>query len=135
MDSDYDFRIGQTIVIKACYEPFSQILRNAGYEEEQISELIITLLNEREREITIMEKLMFWKTPNLVIDTRYDKWSGYNLKTEQIVDMAKAGIIDPFKVVKSALVNSSSVAGTILTTNNLVYEIREKEQQQIPQMY
>ena len=43
------------------------------------------------------------------------------------VDMLKTGIIDPAKVTKQALVNASSIAGLMLTTEALVSEIKEKE--------
>jgi chaperonin GroEL len=41
---------------------------------------------------------------------------GYNAKTDEYVDMLKAGIIDPTKVTRVALENAASVAGMILTT-------------------
>ena len=49
-----------------------------------------------------------------------DKWTGWNLKTENKDNMREAGIIDPFKVTRSALENASSVAGTILLTECVV---------------
>ena len=47
---------------------------------------------------------------------------GYNLKTETIVDMSEAGILDPTKVTRLAVENAASVAGTILTTETVVHE-------------
>ena len=41
---------------------------------------------------------------------------GYNIKTEEVVDMKEAGIIDPTKVARTALQNAASVAGTVLLT-------------------
>ena len=62
------------------------------------------------------------------IEALPELWSGYDLKVSDIVNMSDAGIIDPLKVVRKALENSSSVAGTLLTTNSFVYEKREEKQ-------
>jgi chaperonin GroEL len=51
---------------------------------------------------------------------------GYNAKTDEYVDMLKAGIIDPKKVTRVALENASSVAGMILTTECALVEIKEE---------
>ena len=45
---------------------------------------------------------------------------GYNAATDEYVDMVAAGVIDPTKVVRTALENSSSVAGMLLTTEAIV---------------
>ena len=50
--------------------------------------------------------------------------TGYNAKTEQYVDMFRAGIIDPKKVTRVALENAASVAGMILTTECSLVDIR-----------
>jgi len=50
---------------------------------------------------------------------------GYNAKTDEYVDMLKAGIIDPKKVTRVALENAASVAGMILTTECALVEIKE----------
>ena len=47
---------------------------------------------------------------------------GYNLKTETIVNMSEAGILDPTKVTRLAIENAAAVAGTILTTETVVHE-------------
>lgn len=49
--------------------------------------------------------------------------------------MKDKGILDPAKVTRCALINASSVAGTILTTNSLVYEKRSEQPQVEPQMF
>ena len=54
-------------------------------------------------------------------------WSGYNLKTEEYVNMKEAGIIDPLKVTRTALENAASVAGTILLTECVVVDNPEDE--------
>jgi chaperonin GroEL len=50
---------------------------------------------------------------------------GYNAKTDEYVDMLKAGIIDPKKVTRVALENAASVAGMILTTECALVDIKE----------
>jgi chaperonin GroEL len=77
--------------------PFKQILLNAGYEEENVYDKVNSLSNFREG-------------------------TGFDLKTESWVDMKAAGVIDPTKVVRLALENASSVAGTLLTTECVIYE-------------
>jgi chaperonin GroEL len=56
------------------------------------------------------------------------KGIGFNVLTNQYVDMIKAGIIDPTKVTRTALQNAVSVATMILTTEGLVTDIPEKEE-------
>jgi chaperonin GroEL len=51
---------------------------------------------------------------------------GYNAKTDEYVDMLKAGIIDPKKVTRVALENAASVAGMILTTECALIDIKEE---------
>ena len=50
---------------------------------------------------------------------------GYDALTGQWVDMFKAGIIDPTKVVRTALQNAASISGLLLTTNTLVTNLEE----------
>jgi chaperonin GroEL len=59
---------------------------------------------------------------------------GFNAATEVYEDLVKAGVIDPAKVVRSALQNASSIASLLLTTEALVCEIPEekKEASQMP---
>ena len=63
-------------------------------------------------------------------------WDGYNIKTEEIVDMKEAGIIDPTKVARTALQNAASVAGTVLLTECTVVNepIDDKKQPQMDPM-
>jgi chaperonin GroEL len=102
--SDFDF--GISIVKEACRKPFIQILQNAGYEMKDIEPLII--------------------------DAKYLDWVGYDIKKNEIVNLKSAGIIDPFKVTRSALQNASSIAGTILLTEATIVEKPEENKQ--PQM-
>ncbi len=52
---------------------------------------------------------------------------GYNVDTEEMVDMFDAGVIDPTKVSRSALQNAASVASLLLTTEALITEIPDKK--------
>jgi chaperonin GroEL len=90
--------IGAEIVYKACGKPFEQILINAGYDSVEAQMVGLTL------------------------KTASEVWKGYNLKTEEIVDMKEAGIIDPAKVTRTALENAASVASTILLTECVVVD-------------
>ena len=102
---------GAQIVAQACAKPFNQILVNAGHEE--VSAKIIA---------------------DGMINSGNDGWLGYDIKTENTVDMKEAGIIDPTKVVRLALENAASVAGTVLLTECTVVSEPEKENNSQPQM-
>ena len=95
-----DKKIGVSIIKRALEEPLRQIAANAGYE----GSVVVARVKEEKDSI------------------------GFDAgKTEDYVDMIKAGIIDPTKVVRSAIQNASSVAGLMLTTEILVTEVPEKE--------
>ncbi len=53
---------------------------------------------------------------------------GYNVATGEYEDLVKAGVVDPTKVTRAALQNSASIAGLMLTTECLVTEAPEKEE-------
>ena len=86
--------IGAQIVYQACGKPFEQILVNAGYSS------------------TDAQMIGKYK----LVESGDGVWDGYNLKTEEVVNMKEAGIIDPTKVTRTALENAASVAGTLLLT-------------------
>ena len=50
---------------------------------------------------------------------------GFNAATAEYADMLEDGVVDPTKVVRSALQNASSIAGLLLTTETLITEIEE----------
>ena len=52
---------------------------------------------------------------------------GFNALTGVMEDLVKAGIIDPAKVVRTALINAASISGLLLTTDCCVLELPEKE--------
>ena len=93
---DLKIGIGYRIVYEACQAPFFKILTNAGYTHDEIVDIINKLIKDA------------------------DLWTGWNLKAENKDNMKDAGIIDPFKVTRTALENASSVAGTILLTECVV---------------
>ena len=100
---------GAQIVVKACAKPFIQILVNAGFDEVKSKILADNLINSGN-----------------------DTWAGYNIKTDEVVNMKEAGIIDPTKVARTALQNAASVAGTVLLTEcTVVNEPEENKQLQI----
>jgi chaperonin GroEL len=98
-DESEDFKFGYQIVYKACGKPFEQILANAGYSEADAKMLIKHDLVSADSE-----------------------WAGYNIKTKEVVNMKEAGILDPHKVTKMALLNASSIAGTILLTEAVIVD-------------
>ena len=58
---------------------------------------------------------------------------GYNANSGAYVDMLKSGVIDPVKVVRTALANAGSIAGLLLTTEALVtnFDAEDKERRQV----
>ena len=105
--------IGSQIVYQACGKPFEQILVNAGYDST--------------------EAKMIGKYQ--LVDSGNDVWAGYNLKSESVVNMKEAGIIDPTKVTRTALENAAAVAGTILLTECTLVPAPDKKDPQPEEMY
>ena len=95
-----DQKTGAAIVLRAIEEPVRQIAFNAGVEGS-----------------IIVEKIVENKSASY----------GYNAAKNVYVDMIEAGIIDPTKVVRSALQNASSVAAMLLTTESIVTDLPSKE--------
>ena len=99
-------KIGFDIVAGALKTPTRQIVDNAGEEGDVV---VAQLLEKLEKQKNI----------------------GYNANTGEFVDMMKAGIIDPAKVARTALEMAASVAGLMLTTNVLVTELKDEEEEPI----
>jgi chaperonin GroEL len=99
-----DAQTGIVIVRRALEEPMRGILRNAGLEGAVVQAEI------RRRQV---EK----KNTNL----------GYDVITDEYVDMVKVGITDPAKVTRGALENAASIAAMILTTEALITDVPEDE--------
>jgi chaperonin GroEL len=91
--------VGASIVRRACEEPCRQIALNAGKE----ASIVVNRVKEGKGAF------------------------GYNAATDEFEDLVEAGVIDPTKVVRSALQNAASVASLLVTTEALVVE-RPKEE-------
>src|SRR5213083_1485959 len=96
---DDDERLGVEIVRRASEEPCRWIASNAGLE----GSIVVAKIKEADRH-----------------------W-GFNAQSEKYEDLVTAGVIDPTKVVRTALANASSIASLLLTTEALVSEIPEKK--------
>ena len=95
-----DEAVGVRILMRAIEEPLRQIASNAGLE----GSIVVN-------EVKAAKKQVF----------------GFNARTETYEDLVAAGVIDPTKVVRSALQNAASVAGLMLTTEALVAEIPKED--------
>ena len=91
-----DVQAGINIVLKALEAPIRQIAENAGVE----GSIVVGKVTENG-----------------------SATFGYNAQTEQYVDMIEAGIVDPAKVVRTALQDAASVAGLLITTEAMVAEL------------
>ncbi len=99
-DLGFEEKVAYEIIAKALEKPTYQIASNAGQEGA-----------------VVVEK----------IKTQKDIHIGFNAISAEYEDMFKAGIIDPAKVVRSAIQNASSIASLLLTTECIVTDIKEKE--------
>ena len=96
-----DQQIGINIIMRALEEPLRWIAANAGQE----GSIVVQRVKEEK-------------------DNR-----GFNAQTEVYEDLVKAGVIDPTKVVRTALQNAGSIASLLLTTEALVTEIPEEKKE------
>ena len=94
-----DEKTGANIILKALEAPLHCIVENAGLE----GSVVVSKVKESKAGI------------------------GYDVLSEQYVDMVEAGILDPTKVTRSALQNATSVASTLLTTESVVANIKTNE--------
>jgi chaperonin GroEL len=95
-----DVQAGINIVLKAIEAPIRQIVENAGVEGS-----------------IVVNKIMESKSATF----------GFNAQTEEYVDMFDAGIVDPVKVVRTALQNAASVSSLLITTGAMIAEAPKKE--------
>ena len=93
-------QLGGKIIVKALQEPVKQIAINAGLEAA-----------------VILEKVK-----------ASESGIGFDAKSEEYVDMKKAGIVDPTKVSRSALQNAASIASMVLTTESIVTDKKEPKE-------
>jgi chaperonin GroEL len=99
-----DEKTGVNILRRALEEPFLQLVKNAG----QDGSVILADVHRKQ------------------VESKSPSW-GYEVISGTIVDLPKAGIIDPVKVVRSAVENGASIAAMILTTEALITDLPEKE--------
>ncbi|MFS8628957.1 MAG: chaperonin GroEL [Limnochordales bacterium] len=102
LDAPGDERAGVLIVQRALEEPLRQIAANAGYDGAIVVEHVRSL----------------------------PEGHGFDALSGRYVDMVAAGIIDPAKVARTALENAASIAGLVLTTEALVVEAKEEEEEE-----
>ena len=102
-----DEKLGFDIVVHALKAPTMQIVDNAG---EQGDVVVSQLLEKIEKNAKV----------------------GYDAAAGEFVDMVKAGIVDPAKVARTALEMAASVAGLMLTTNVLITDLKDEEEEPIP---
>ena len=100
LKAEGDEQIGINVVKRALEEPLRQIVGNAGEEGA-----------------VVLGKVLESKDPNY----------GYNALTGEFEDLVKAGVLDPTKVVRTALQNAGSIASLMLTTEALISEIPEEK--------
>jgi chaperonin GroEL len=101
LKSDGDEQIGINVVKRALQEPLRQIAENAGEE----GAIVLGKINDSK-----------------------DNNFGYNALTGEYEDLVKAGVLDPTKVVRTALQNAGSIASLMLTTEALISELPEKKE-------
>ena len=106
MSKNSDVMIGKNIVKQAIQEPFIKILTNAGHDENDVRFASYNLLTGKN-----------------------NSWKGLDYRDLGIVDFKELGIIDPKKVTRIALENAASIAGTILTTESVIYEKKEDKEE------
>jgi chaperonin GroEL len=99
VEAEGDMAVGVAIVRRALEEPARQIAANSGAEG------------------SVVVRDAMGKKGNV----------GFNAETGEFEDLVKCGVIDPAKVTKNALQNAASIAGLLLTTEAMVYEVKEKE--------
>src|SRR5436305_5556095 len=97
----HDEEVGYNIIVRACRAPIKQIVQNAGENGDVVA--------------------------NKVLENKSATF-GYDARLGQYCDMVKEGIIDPTKVVRSALQNAASVATLLLTSDALVTDAPTKEE-------
>ena len=101
LKAEGDEQIGINVVKRALQEPLRQIAENAGEE----GAIVLGKINDSK-----------------------DNNFGFNALTGEYEDLVKAGVLDPTKVVRTALQNAGSIASLMLTTEALISELPEKKE-------
>jgi chaperonin GroEL len=111
------------VLIEALAEPIRQISYNAGLSPDLVLNSILDNQNAYEKKVLKKGKM----SVNVLRDQKQINFNmGYDAASDAYVDMIDAGIIDPVKVVASALRNSVSTAAMLLTTKAAVADLPEK---------
>jgi chaperonin GroEL len=95
-----DEKVGYNIIVRACRAPVKQIVENAGEDGNVIAKDVLA---------------------------NQDKNYGYDARAGEYTDLMKRGIIDPTKVVRSALQNAASVSTLLLTSDAMIAEEQKKD--------
>jgi chaperonin GroEL len=104
LKAEGDIAVGISIIRRALEEPLRQIAANTGFE----GAVVVAKVREMKTE------------------------EGFNALTDEYENLVEAGVIDPTKVVRSALQNAASIASLLLTTEALVSEIPEDKEEKMP---
>lgn len=99
--------LGFNIVRHTCYAPFRAILNNCGIED-------------------------YYSILRAIKDA--GSFHTYDAKSQNVVDAIAAGLLDPTKVTRTAIENAASVAGTILTTESVIFEKKDDKKKEDPMM-
>ena len=105
LKAEGDAQIGINIVTRALEEPLRMIVANAGHEGAVVAEKVKSNSNQN---------------------------YGFNAETESFGDLVAEGVIDPTKVTRAALQNAASIASLLLTTEALVGDYPDKEEEKSP---
>ncbi|QJW96725.1 chaperonin GroEL [Frigoriglobus tundricola] len=95
-----DEKVGYNIIVRACRAPVKQIVENAGEDGNVVAKEVLA---------------------------NADRNFGYDARASEYTDLMKRGIIDPTKVVRSALQNAASVATLLLTSDAMIAEEQKKD--------
>ena len=104
-EENEDIRTGINIVRKALTAPLKQIAVNAGLDGAVVVDKVLNMKGAAD---------------------------GYDADRDEYCDLLKAGVVDPAKVVRTALENAASITGTVLLTETLVADAPEKEHSHAP---
>ena len=107
IDVNESIEKGYNIVYQSLLAPITQIVNNAGADAKEVIR---------------------------IIHTHKGLTYGYDALNDSYVDMLKAGIIDPVKVTKSALLNATSIASMLLTTEAAIVKVPEKQEINLPNL-
>ena len=99
-----DEQLGVKIIARAIEEPMRWIATNAGHEGAIVVQRVKEMKDEE----------------------------GFNAQTEQYENLVQAGVIDPTKVVRSAIQNAASIASLLLTTEAVITQIPEEHRSSAP---